>query len=84
MKIWIWQIYSIWRKARLVRYRGLVWYRKIANIFLTSIVLFLLYLFIVDINFLWLFGKSPSMRSISNPNQSVSILYLHFRWQSAG
>ena len=68
--------FMIWRKARLVRYRGLVWYRKILNIFLTSIVLFLLYLFIVDINFLWLFGKSPSMRSISNPNQSVaSIIY---------
>lgn len=68
--------FIVWRKARLVRYRGLVWYRKIANIFITSIVLFLLYLFIVDLNFLWLFGKSPSMRSISNPNQNVaSIIY---------
>jgi penicillin-binding protein 1A len=74
-KIWVGKFIS-WRKARLVRYRGLVWYRKIANIFITSIVLFLLYLFIVDINFLWLFGKSPSMRSISNPNQNVaSIIY---------
>lgn len=26
----------------------------------------------VDINFLWLFGKSPSMSSINNPNQSVA------------
>jgi len=30
----------------------------------------------VDINFLWLFGKSPSLSSISNPNQSVaSVIY---------
>src|ERR1035437_9928556 len=65
-----------WRKARFERHRKLVWYRKIINSFLTFIVLFLLYLFIVDINFLWLFGKSPSMKSISNPNQSTaSIIY---------
>jgi len=59
-----------WRKARMVRFRGLVWYKKLANILITSFVLFILYLFLVDINFLWLFGKSPGMSSISNPNQS--------------
>ena len=65
-----------WRKARFVRYRQLVWYRKLANTILTIVVLFLLYLFLVDINFLWLFGKSPGLRSISNPNQSTaSIIY---------
>src|ERR1035437_5360966 len=65
-----------WRKARFERHRKLVWYRKIINAFLTFIVLFLLYLFIVDINFLWLFGKSPGLKSISNPNQSsASIIY---------
>jgi penicillin-binding protein 1A len=59
----------------MTRYRQLVWYRKIGNVFLTSLVLFLIYLFVVDINFLWLFGKSPSLRSISNPNQnSASVL----------
>ena len=75
IKIW-WNKFILWRKVRLVRYRGLVWYRKMLNIFITSIVLFLLYLFIVDINFLWLFGKSPNLSSISNPNQSTaSIIY---------
>ena len=75
IKVW-WGKFIAWRKVRLARYRGLVWYRKIANLFLTSIVLFLLYLFIVDINFLWLFGKSPSLKSINNPNQSVaSVIY---------
>ncbi|MDD3320271.1 MAG: transglycosylase domain-containing protein [Paludibacter sp.] len=65
-----------WRKARLTRFKGLVWYRKIANAFVTTFVLFILYLFLVDINFLWLFGKSPGLSSISNPNQSVaSVIY---------
>jgi len=65
-----------WRKARFARYRGLIWYRKLLNSVLTFFVLFLLYLFIVDMNFLWLFGKSPGLSSISNPNQSTaSIIY---------
>src|ERR1035437_982895 len=75
IKIW-WEKFITWRKARLNRYRGLVWYKKMANIFITSIVLFMLYLFLVDVNFLWLFGKSPGLSSISNPTQSeASIIY---------
>jgi len=65
-----------WRKARFARFRQLPWYLKIANAFITFLVLFMLYLFLVDINFLWLFGKSPGLRSIHNPNQSsASIIY---------
>jgi penicillin-binding protein 1A len=75
IKIW-WEKFITWRKARLNRYKGLVWYKKMGNIFITSIVLFMLYLFLVDINFLWLFGKSPGLSSISNPTQSeASIIY---------
>ncbi len=71
-----WNKFISWRKARYIRFKGLVWYRKLGNAFLTFIVLFLLYLFLVDINFLWLFGKSPGLASISNPNQSeASIIY---------
>ena len=69
LPIW-WRKFITWCKARYQRYKNLVWYRKIANLFITSIVLFLIYLFVVDINFLWLFGKSPSLHSISNPEQS--------------
>jgi penicillin-binding protein 1A len=65
-----------WRKKRKIRFRELVWYRKIANIVITSIVLFVIYLFLVDINFLWLFGKSPGIGIINNPNQSAaSVIY---------
>jgi penicillin-binding protein 1A len=75
IKTWL-EKFMIWRKARLVRFRGLVWYKKLANVFVTSIVLFLIFLFLVDINFLWLFGKSPGLKSINNPSQSeASIIY---------
>jgi len=75
IKEWV-KKFITWRKTRYVRYRQLPWYRKLANSIVTFIVLFLLYLFIVDINFLWLFGKSPGLSSISNPNQSsASIIY---------
>ena len=74
-KVWF-KKFIEWRKARFARYRTLPWYRKLANAFVTFVVLFLLYLFLVDINFLWLFGKSPGLKSISNPNQSsASIIY---------
>ncbi len=67
-----WNNFFKWRKARKARYRKLVWYRKIANVIISSLVLFLLYLFVVDINLFWLFGKSPNLSSISNPNQNTA------------
>ena len=48
-------------------YAGHKWYNKVGIAFLTFIFAFLLYLFMVDINFLWLFGRSPGMSSIMNP-----------------
>ena len=48
-------------------YQGRRWYTKTAVGFATFVVAFLLYLFMVDVNFLWLFGKSPSMSTIMHP-----------------
>ena len=48
-------------------YKGRKWYTKTAVAFASVIVAFLLYLIMVDINFLWLFGKSPSLTTIMNP-----------------
>lgn len=53
-------------------YHDTRWYTKVLTAFTTFIVLFLFYLVMVDINFLWLFGKSPSLSSIHNPNQPVA------------
>lgn len=57
-------------------YCGRPWYIKIVSGIATFIVAFILYLIAVDINFLWLFGKSPSMSMIKNPETSqASELY---------
>jgi penicillin-binding protein 1A len=71
IKRW-WAKFITWRISRYKRFKGLVWHKKIANLFVTSIVLFMLLLLLIDINFLWLFGKSPSLYSISHPDQSAS------------
>lgn len=66
-----------WRKMRKFwpwykgLYRGRAWYTKSAVAFVSLIVAFLLYLGAVDINFLWLFGKSPGYFSgIQDPQTS--------------
>lgn len=57
-------------------YQGRKWYIKTAVGFASFIVAFLLYLFMVDINFLWLFGKSPSTNAIMHPKTTqASELY---------
>ena len=48
-------------------YQGKKWYSRLAIGFASFIVAFILYLFMVDINFLWLFGKSPGLSSIMHP-----------------
>ena len=67
-----WQKFIRWRKYRYERFKHLPWYRKIGNMALTFCWMFLLFLFLVDINFLWLFGKSPTLHSISHPDQSLA------------
>ena len=48
-------------------YKGRAWYTKTIVALCSMIVAFILYLGAVDINFLWLFGKSPGMSAIMNP-----------------
>ena len=67
-----WQKFIRWRKYRYERFKHLPWYRKIGNMALTFCWMFLLFLSLVDINFLWLFGKSPTLHSISHPDQSLA------------
>lgn len=60
-----------WRKARMARFRSLPWYRKLGNIAFTISWMFVVYLLVVDLNILWLFGKSPTLKAIENPEQSL-------------
>ena len=56
-------------------FKGRPWYVKIISTIASLVVFFFLYLVAVDINFLWLFGKSPSMEMIKNkrPAQASEI-----------
>lgn len=53
-------------------YKKSPWYKKIGIIFATTMATLLIYLFLVDINFLWLFGKSPGLSDVNAPIQNVS------------
>ena len=48
-------------------YKGRAWYTKALLGVVSFVIAFILYLVAVDINFLWLFGKSPGMSAIMNP-----------------
>ena len=67
VKMWNW-----YRRT----YKQARWYGKVGMVLATVVVAFFLYLGMVDINFLWLFGKSPSMYDIAHPKQAeASIVY---------
>ncbi len=51
-------------------YIGRKWYTKTGIGFASAIVSFFIYLMLVDINFLWLFGRSPGFLQIMNPSTS--------------
>ena len=62
-----------WYKAL---YQGRKWYVKAGAGIATFVVAFVLYLLMVDVNFLWLFGKSPSISDVKNTHPAeASIIY---------
>lgn len=65
-------VFIAWRERRVLRFRGLPHWKKALNGFLTFLWLFILFLLLVDINFLWLFGKSPTIKTIANPSQALA------------
>ncbi len=57
-------------------YQGRAWYIKTLAAIASLVVAFFLYLGAVDMNFLWLFGKSPSMSTIKNKRPAeASMIY---------
>ena len=62
-----------WYKGIFV---GRPWYIKLLSGVCSFIVFVLIYAFAVNINFLWLFGKSPSLHSIMHPKtNNASYVY---------
>lgn len=61
-----------WVSNYIAYYKKSKWYKKIAVLIVTFFVALLGFLFLVDINFLWLFGKSPGISEVSAPAQNVA------------
>lgn len=53
-------------------YHDAPWYKKTIVGIISFIVICMLYFVMVDFNFLWLFGKSPGLKSISHPQQNMA------------
>lgn len=61
---WITQYKSYYKRSK--------WYKKIAILFVTFLAAIFIYLIMVDLNFLWLFGKSPGLSVVNAPVQNVA------------
>ena len=61
------RVFWLWYKGL---YKGRAWYTKTCVAFVSSTLALFLYRGMVDINFLWLFGKSPGFAQIMHPNTS--------------
>ena len=73
LKIWEWFKYC-WHWY-VAQFKG-AWYQRIVTPIASLVVFFFLYLGAVDINFLGLFGLSPTMDCIENPvNSEASMIY---------
>lgn len=73
---WCWnKIRGFWPWYKQL-YIGRPWYAKTGIALLSGVIALFIYLGAVDINFLWLFGKSPGFAQIKNPTTaSASEIY---------
>ncbi len=67
---WLWiKLRGFWPWYKKL-YQGRPWYAKTGIALLSGLIALIIYLGAVDLNFLWLFGKSPGFAQIKNPNTS--------------
>ena len=67
---WLWiKLRGVWPWYKSL-YQGRPWYVKTGIALLSGLIALIIYLGAVDLNFLWLFGKSPGFAQIKNPNTS--------------
>lgn len=67
---WLWiKLRGFWPWYKNL-YQGRTWYTKTGIALLSGLIALIIYLGAVDLNFLWLFGKSPGFAQIKNPNTS--------------
>jgi len=63
-------------KYQIRLFKGRPWYIKIISAIALLVVSFFVYLLAVDINFLWLFGKTPSMRDVRNTHPAQASIII--------
>ncbi len=68
----LWAYLKVQWKKHVAWYKRSPWYKKVLIIIGDLFVCFFAYLIMVDLNFFWLFGKSPGLMSINNPNQAFT------------
>lgn len=67
---WLWiKLRGFWPWYKKL-FQGKPWYAKTGIALLSGLIALIIYLGAVDLNFLWLFGKSPGFAQIKNPNTS--------------
>lgn len=64
----------VWQfvKEQFRRARTYKWYQKIAFYTGVSLISILLFAFIIDINLFWIFGRSPRISELMNPNMNIA------------
>lgn len=67
-RLWV-KLRGVWPWYKSL-YQGRPWYVKTGMALLSGLIALIIYLGAVDLNFLWLFGKSPGFAQIKNPNTS--------------
>lgn len=67
-RLWV-KLRGVWPWYKSL-YQGRPWYVKTGIALLSGLIALIIYLGAVDLNFLWLFGKSPGFAQIKNPNTS--------------
>lgn len=67
-RLWV-KLCGVWPWYKSL-YQGRPWYVKTGVALLSGLIALIIYLGAVDLNFLWLFGKSPGFAQIKNPNTS--------------
>ncbi|MCK9612797.1 MAG: penicillin-binding protein [Bacteroidales bacterium] len=72
-KLWnILSQFKQWRQARKEINKKRRLYIRVLRTVAFAFIFFLLFLLLMNINFLWLFGRSPRISDIRNPQQSVA------------
>lgn len=65
------KLFSVFKKIFYIN-KEWKWYKKLIFRIFHFFIIFIFFLILIDIDFLWLFGKSPKLHQINNPKQKIA------------